>query len=154
MKDITSVETLNIPSNVTVNVKARKITVEGPRGSLTKNTGHIQMDIQVVSCGDISEDHTDFGGSGAGEWYADGLRWAYVWDGSVDLDGSAVGCGRWEDGTRRDVLAAALGMKRRRHTPLTRRSSDPRDPRSTSPSSTVPESTSPVSEPSSRSLRT
>lgn len=49
MKDITSVETLDIPSNVTVAVKARTITVEGPRGSLTKNTGHIQMDIQVVS---------------------------------------------------------------------------------------------------------
>jgi large subunit ribosomal protein L9e len=50
MKDITSVETLDIPEGVTVNIKARTITVEGPRGSLTKNTGHIQMDIQVVSC--------------------------------------------------------------------------------------------------------
>jgi len=50
MKDITSVETLDIPEGVTVNVKARTVTVEGPRGSLTKNIGHIQMDIQVVSC--------------------------------------------------------------------------------------------------------
>jgi ribosomal protein L6P/L9E len=49
MKDITSVESLDIPAGVTVNVKARTITVEGPRGSLTKNTGHVQMDIQVVS---------------------------------------------------------------------------------------------------------
>jgi len=49
MKDITSVETLDIPEGVTVDIKARTIKVEGPRGTLTKNTGHIQMDIQVVS---------------------------------------------------------------------------------------------------------
>lgn len=49
MKDLTSVETLAIPSDVTVKVKARTITVEGPRGSLTKNVGHVAMDIQVVS---------------------------------------------------------------------------------------------------------
>ena len=49
MKDITSVETLDIPQGVTVNIKARSITVEGPRGTLTKNTSHVQMDIQVVS---------------------------------------------------------------------------------------------------------
>ena len=56
MKDITSVETLDIPEGVTVDVKARTIKVEGPRGSLTKNTGHIQMDIQVVSCIRIGRD--------------------------------------------------------------------------------------------------
>lgn len=49
MKDITSVETLAIPEGVTVTLKARKVTVEGPRGTLVKNVGHIQMDIQVVS---------------------------------------------------------------------------------------------------------
>lgn len=63
MKDITSVETLDIPSNVTVAVKARTITVEGPRGSLTKNTGHIQMDIQVVSWVGFAQ-----GGTGKRVW--------------------------------------------------------------------------------------
>lgn len=51
MKDLTSVETLAIPAGVSVAVKARKITVEGPRGTLVKNVGHIAMDIQVVSRG-------------------------------------------------------------------------------------------------------
>ena len=49
MKDITSIETLDVPAGVTVNIKARTITVEGPRGTLTKNTSHVQMDIQLVS---------------------------------------------------------------------------------------------------------
>jgi ribosomal protein L6P/L9E len=49
MKDLTSVETLAIPAGVSVAVKARKITVEGPRGTLVKNVRHIAMDIQVVS---------------------------------------------------------------------------------------------------------
>lgn len=49
MKDLTSVETLAIPADVTVAVKARKIVVEGPRGTLTKTVRHISMDIQVVS---------------------------------------------------------------------------------------------------------
>ncbi|ORY32629.1 60s ribosomal protein l9 [Naematelia encephala] len=48
MKDISSVESLDIPEGVKVTVKSRKVTVEGPRGSLTKSVGHIQMDIQVV----------------------------------------------------------------------------------------------------------
>ncbi|ORX36942.1 putative 60S ribosomal protein l9 [Kockovaella imperatae] len=48
MKDITSVETLTIPEGVTVTIKARKVTVEGPRGTLTKDVGHVAMDIQIV----------------------------------------------------------------------------------------------------------
>ncbi|WVQ67926.1 hypothetical protein V866_000767 [Kwoniella sp. B9012] len=48
MKDISSVETLTVPEGVTVALKARNITVEGPRGKITKNVGHIQMDIQLV----------------------------------------------------------------------------------------------------------
>ena len=49
MKDINSVESLNIPEGVTVAIKARTVEVEGPRGKLTKRIGHIQMDIQLVS---------------------------------------------------------------------------------------------------------
>ncbi|KAL7421513.1 60S ribosomal protein L9B [Cryptotrichosporon argae] len=48
MKDISAVETLAIPEGVTVSVKARKVSVEGPRGVLHKNVGHVAMDIQVV----------------------------------------------------------------------------------------------------------
>jgi len=49
MKDISSVESLTIPEGVTVAVKSRIVTVEGPRGKLVKNVGHVQMDIQLVS---------------------------------------------------------------------------------------------------------
>lgn len=49
MKDISSIESLVVPEGVTVAIKARTVTVEGPRGKLTKNVGHIQMDIQLVS---------------------------------------------------------------------------------------------------------
>ena len=49
MKDITSNESLDVPEGVTVSIKARKITVEGPRGTLVKHVGHIQMDINMVS---------------------------------------------------------------------------------------------------------
>jgi large subunit ribosomal protein L9e len=50
MKDVSSIETLTVPEGVTVELKARTITVEGPRGKLVKNVGHVQMDIQLVSC--------------------------------------------------------------------------------------------------------
>jgi large subunit ribosomal protein L9e len=49
MKDISSVESLTIPEGVTVAVKSRIVTVEGPRGKLVKDVGHVQMDIQLVS---------------------------------------------------------------------------------------------------------
>lgn len=49
MKDVSKVETLPIPAGVTVQVKARKVTVEGPRGTLHKDVRHVAMDIQVVS---------------------------------------------------------------------------------------------------------
>ena len=49
MKDISSVESLTIPEGVTVAINSRIVTVEGPRGKLVKNVGHVQMDIQLVS---------------------------------------------------------------------------------------------------------
>jgi len=33
---------------VTVSVKARRVTVEGPKGKLTKNLSHLPIDIRVV----------------------------------------------------------------------------------------------------------
>lgn len=51
MKDISANENLVIPDGVTVTLKARTVTVEGPRGKLTKKVAHIQMDLQLVSLG-------------------------------------------------------------------------------------------------------
>jgi large subunit ribosomal protein L9e len=47
MKDVLQTEELEIPSGVTVSIKSRLITVEGPRGKLNKNVRHVNMDIQL-----------------------------------------------------------------------------------------------------------
>ncbi|MCJ1243723.1 hypothetical protein MMC30_000920 [Trapelia coarctata] len=43
MRYIHSEESLTIPDNVKVTIKSRQITVEGPRGKLTKNLGHLSV---------------------------------------------------------------------------------------------------------------
>ncbi|KAF2838710.1 ribosomal protein L6 [Patellaria atrata CBS 101060] len=43
MKYIHSEESLTIPDNVKVHIKTRVVTVEGPRGKLTKNLGHLAV---------------------------------------------------------------------------------------------------------------
>jgi large subunit ribosomal protein L9e len=48
MRDIIKTEELDIPSNVEITVKSRLITVTGPRGTLTKNVRHVDMDIRVL----------------------------------------------------------------------------------------------------------
>ena len=48
MRDILKTEELEIPDNVTVSVKSRVIVVTGPRGTLTKNIRHINMDVRLV----------------------------------------------------------------------------------------------------------
>lgn len=48
MRDVLKTEELEIPSGVDVTVKSRLITVTGPRGTLTKNVRHVDMDIRVV----------------------------------------------------------------------------------------------------------
>jgi len=48
MRDIHKTEELEIPSGVDVTIKSRLITVTGPRGTLTKNVRHVDMDIRVV----------------------------------------------------------------------------------------------------------
>ncbi|KAF2102865.1 putative 60S ribosomal protein L9 [Rhizodiscina lignyota] len=47
MKYIHSQETLNIPDGVKVHIKTRIVTVEGPRGKLTKNLGHLAVSFSV-----------------------------------------------------------------------------------------------------------
>ncbi|KAH8830493.1 ribosomal protein L6, alpha-beta domain-containing protein [Flagelloscypha sp. PMI_526] len=48
MKDIRQTEELVVPSGVEVVIKSRLITVTGPRGKLTKNIRHIDMDVRVL----------------------------------------------------------------------------------------------------------
>jgi len=48
MRDVIKTEELDIPSGVEIVVKSRLITVTGPRGTLTKNVRHIDMDIRVL----------------------------------------------------------------------------------------------------------
>merc|ERR1711998_519412 len=46
-KTIKTESSIDIPENVTVEVKARSIKVTGPRGSLTRNFKHLQIQLQV-----------------------------------------------------------------------------------------------------------
>ncbi|EEB89735.1 hypothetical protein MPER_12135 [Moniliophthora perniciosa FA553] len=48
MRDVLQTEELEIPSGVEVSIKSRVINVTGPRGTLTKNVRHIDMDIRLV----------------------------------------------------------------------------------------------------------
>ena len=48
MRDVIKTEELDIPANVEIVVKSRLITVTGPRGTLTKNVRHVDMDIRVL----------------------------------------------------------------------------------------------------------
>jgi len=48
MRDIIQTEELDIPAGVEIAVNARLITVTGPRGTLTKNVRHVDMDIRVL----------------------------------------------------------------------------------------------------------
>jgi len=48
MRYIHSEETLEVPENVKVSIRSRVITVEGPRGKLTKDLGHIAVTFSLV----------------------------------------------------------------------------------------------------------
>ena len=48
MKDVHQTEELDIPEGITVAIKSRLITVTGPRGTLTKNVRHVDMDIRLI----------------------------------------------------------------------------------------------------------
>ena len=49
MRAVCTTEELPIPDGVTIEIKSRIITVEGPRGVLKKSAKHINMDIQLVT---------------------------------------------------------------------------------------------------------
>ncbi|KAG2171675.1 hypothetical protein INT43_008055 [Umbelopsis isabellina] len=46
--DLYKDEALDVPEGVTVNIKSRIINVKGPRGELTKNLRHLNMEIKFV----------------------------------------------------------------------------------------------------------
>jgi large subunit ribosomal protein L9e len=48
MRYIHSEETLEVPENVKVSIKSRLVTVEGPRGKLTKDLSHIAVNFSVI----------------------------------------------------------------------------------------------------------
>jgi large subunit ribosomal protein L9e len=48
MRDILKTEELEIPDGVTISIKSRVIVVTGPRGTLTKNVRHVNMDICLI----------------------------------------------------------------------------------------------------------
>jgi len=48
MRDVLQTEELTIPEGVSLSIKSRLITVEGPRGKLVKNVRHVNMDIQLI----------------------------------------------------------------------------------------------------------
>lgn len=48
MRDVLKTEELDIPEGVEVTVKSRLVTVTGPRGKLSKNLRHADVDIRLV----------------------------------------------------------------------------------------------------------
>ncbi|KAJ4783960.1 60S ribosomal protein l9 [Rhynchospora pubera] len=51
MKTILASETMDIPEEVTVKVDAKVVTVEGPRGKLTRSFKHLNLDFQLIEGG-------------------------------------------------------------------------------------------------------
>ncbi|KAM7188834.1 60S ribosomal protein L9 [Rhypophila sp. PSN 637] len=48
MRYIHSEETLEVPENVKVSIKSRLVTVEGPRGKLTKDLSHLAVNFSIL----------------------------------------------------------------------------------------------------------
>ncbi|CAG9336268.1 unnamed protein product [Blepharisma stoltei] len=53
MKQIIKTEKLKVVEGVKITVRARKVTVEGPRGTLSRDFKHLALDIQVLDDGKI-----------------------------------------------------------------------------------------------------
>mmetsp|Transcript_24337 Transcript_24337/g.36059 ORF Transcript_24337/g.36059 Transcript_24337/m.36059 type:complete len:187 (+) Transcript_24337:77-637(+) len=48
MKTVLASRSIQIPDGVTVEIKARNVTVTGPRGSLNRDFKHIDMDLKII----------------------------------------------------------------------------------------------------------
>ncbi|XP_078174066.1 large ribosomal subunit protein uL6 isoform X2 [Carex rostrata] len=51
MKTILASETMDIPEGISVKVDAKVVTVEGPRGKLTRSFKHLNLDFQLIEGG-------------------------------------------------------------------------------------------------------
>ena len=51
MKTILASQTMDIPDGVKVEIKAKQIRVTGPRGQLTRNFKHLNLDLQMIEGG-------------------------------------------------------------------------------------------------------
>lgn len=51
MKTILSSETMDLPEGVKIEIKAKQIRVTGPRGVLTRNFNHLNLDFQMLEGG-------------------------------------------------------------------------------------------------------
>lgn len=49
MKTIQCLQDVKVPSDCSVTIKSRLITVTGPRGTLRRNLKHLQIDIRLIS---------------------------------------------------------------------------------------------------------
>ncbi|KAJ0968577.1 hypothetical protein J5N97_025494 [Dioscorea zingiberensis] len=61
MKTIRSSQTMDILKRVKVRVKAKLIEVEGPRGKLTRNFKHLNLDFELIDGGRKLKVHAWFG---------------------------------------------------------------------------------------------
>ena len=52
MRQINAIKTLTVPKGVTVAIKNRKVTVTGPRGTLSRDFQHIRVDLRLAKKGD------------------------------------------------------------------------------------------------------
>jgi large subunit ribosomal protein L9e len=51
MRVIYSTKEVNIPADVTVEVKSRVVTVKGPKGSLVREFKHLALDMALINDG-------------------------------------------------------------------------------------------------------
>merc|ERR1712136_313775 len=56
MKIIHSAQTVTVPDDVSVHVNGRKVTVEGPRGSLLKDFGHLKIELKKTGAHSVKVD--------------------------------------------------------------------------------------------------
>jgi large subunit ribosomal protein L9e len=54
MRQINAVKSINVPKDVTVTIKNRKVTVKGPRGVLSRDLSHLRVNLFTEKKGDAS----------------------------------------------------------------------------------------------------
>jgi len=54
MRQINAVKSITVPKGVEVTIKNRKVTVKGPRGTLSRDLSHMRVDLRVEKAGETS----------------------------------------------------------------------------------------------------